>query len=424
MKTNKYEQDVDKSMKLQTPKGMQDYVGSDAENFNTILNAFETAFQRFGFVPIRTPIVEYANLLKGKYGEDEKLIYEFKDKAGRGLALRYDLTVPLARVVGSNQFPLPAKFYNLGRVFRYDTPQKGRKREFVQADIDIIGSNSEICDAELIASMSYGFSQLGLKPTFRINNRAVMNQIFEQLRIPKSKFANVLRTIDKLDKIGVRKIKAELGAKGIVNTAKLMRIVGVKGSLVQVRRGLKEQGINVEFAPFENLLKNLRKFQLNPTKVVLDLSLARGLDYYTGNVYEIDLGAGISVGAGGRYDSLVRNLTGKDLTGVGISVGISRLFDLIPQRINSSSKKVFVLGVGGVDISKVVSTLRFAGVCCTYDLNARNIGNALNYANKIGSDYAIIVGSKEIRANKVVLKDMKSGNESKLTLNQVILKLK
>lgn len=263
-------------MKLQTPKGTSDYIGNRAEDLNRIINAFQTSFDLFGFNPIKTPIFEYASTLKGKYGTDEKLIYEFKDKGNRELALRYDLTVPLARIAGTNQFSLPSKFYNIGSVFRYDRPQKGRTREFMQADIDIIGSTDIACDAELIACMSYGFDSLNLKPTFKINNRNVMNQIFNQLNITESKYNLVLRIIDKFDKIGLAGIKSELASEGI-ESSKLLKLVFIKGSPKKVKSELNKLKLKIDFSEIETLFNKINNIELNPTKVKLDLSLARGL---------------------------------------------------------------------------------------------------------------------------------------------------
>lgn len=406
---------------MQTPKGTRDYFGTDAKKFGAIVSSFKNAFETFGFDRVSTPNFEYSKLLKGKYGEDENLIYEFKDRSGRGLALRYDLTVPLARVVGNTQFPLPAKFYNIGKVFRYDNPQKGRKREFVQADIDVVGSNSALCDAELIACMSYGFYGLRIKPIFRVNNRMVMNQIFLELGYNKKDFVLILRTIDKLDKIGVVGVKRELEGKGLKNVSKLLKLIRTRGSLTSLKTALK--GMNVDLTPFESLSSDIKSLQMNPTQVEFDLSLARGLDYYTGTVYEIDIGQKMSVGGGGRYDSLVRNLTGKDLTGVGISIGITRLFDLISDKIKIQNSKISVIGIK-VSPLNVVSLLRSKGIATNYDLNARNLGAAMKYANKTDSDYVVFVGERELKSKKFVLRNMSNGREEKLTINQIISKLK
>ena len=406
---------------MQTPKGTRDFFGTDAKKFSAIISSFKNAFKIFGFDRVSTPTFEYSKLLKGKYGADEKLIYEFKDRSGRGLALRYDLTVPLARVVGNNQFPLPAKFYNIGKVFRYDNPQKGRKREFVQADIDILGSNSTLSDAELISCMSYGFYGLRIKPIFRVNNREVMNQIFSELGYNKKDFVAILRAIDKIDKGGVAGVKRDLEGKGLNNLSKLFKLIKTRGSLTTLKSTLK--GLNIDLTPFERLSSDIRILQMNPTKVEFDLSLARGLDYYTGNVYEIDIGQKMSVGGGGRYDSLVRNLTGKNLTGVGISIGITRLFDLVSDKIKVNDSKVSVVGINTSPL-EIVNALRKNRIVTNYDLNARSLRSAMNYANKTNSNYVIFVGERELKSKKFVVRDMNSGKEEKLSLGALISRFK
>jgi len=408
-------------MKLQTPKGTSDYIGERAQNLNRIINAFKESFELFGFNLIKSPTFEYASTLKGKYGADDKLIYEFKDKGNRELALRYDLTVPLARIVGTNQFSLPSKFYNIGSVFRYDRPQKGRTREFIQADIDIIGSESNSCDAELIACMSFGFRKLKLNPIFRINNRALMNQAFSQLNIPESKYADVLRSIDKLDKIGTEGVSTELESLGL-KPKSIIKLISIKGSLAQVKSKVSKLKLELDFSELESIFETLSKIQLNNTKLKLDLSLARGLDYYTGNVYEIDLNTGMSLGGGGRYDRLISDLTGKTLTGIGISVGVSRLLELIPLT-NSKTTKTFVIGIDS-DVSNIVATLRKNNIQCSYNLAYKNLKSSLNYANKQGFNTVIIAGKDELSSKKYVLKNMKSGLEEKLTVAQIISKLK
>ena len=408
-------------MKLQTPKGTSDYIGERAQNLNRIINAFKESFELFGFNLIKSPTFEYSSTLKGKYGADDKLIYEFKDKGNRELALRYDLTVPLARIVGTNQFSLPSKFYNIGSVFRYDRPQKGRTREFIQADIDIIGSESNSCDAELIACMSFGFRKLKLNPIFRINNRALMNQAFSQLNIPESKYADVLRSIDKLDKIGTEGVSTELESLGL-KPKSIIKLISIKGSLAQVKSKVSKLKLELDFSELESIFETLSKIQLNNTKLKLDLSLARGLDYYTGNVYEIDLNTGMSLGGGGRYDRLISDLTGKTLTGIGISVGVSRLLELIPLT-NSKTTKTFVIGIDS-DVSNIVATLRKNNIQCSYNLAYKTLKSSLNYANKQGFNTVIIAGKDELSSKKYVLKNMKSGLEEKLTVAQIISKLK
>jgi len=200
-----------------------------------------------------------------------------------------------------------------------------------------------------------------------------------------------------------------------------LKLIRTRGSLTTLKSELK--GLTIDLSPFESLSSDIRNLQMNPTRVEFDLSLARGLDYYTGNVYEIDIGQKMSVGGGGRYDSLVRNLTGKDLTGVGISIGITRLFDLVSDKIKVNDSKVSVVGINTNPL-EIINSLRSNGIVTNYDLNARNLRSAMNYANKTGSNYVILVGERELKAKKFVVRDMSSGKEEKLTINQIISKLK
>jgi len=224
-----------------------------------------------------------------------------------------------------------------------------------------------------------------------------------------------------LDKVGVTGVKRELEGKGLKNVSKLLKLIRTRGSLTTLKSALK--GMNVDLSPFESLSSDIRNLQMNPTRVEFDLSLARGLDYYTGNVYEIDIGQKMSVGGGGRYDSLVRNLTGKDLTGVGISIGITRLFDLVSDKIKVNDSKVSVVGINTNPLD-LVNSLRRNGIVTNYDLNSRNLRSAMNYANKTGSNYVVLVGERELKAKKFVVRDMSSGKEEKLTIHQIISKFK
>jgi len=230
-----------------------------------------------------------------------------------------------------------------------------------------------------------------------------------------------LRAIDKLDKIGTDGVSKELESIGVKPTT-LIKLVSINGNLSQVKSKVSKLNLDLDFSELESIFETLSKVQLNNTKLTLDLSLARGLDYYTGNVYEIDLDTGMSLGGGGRYDQLISELTGKNLTGIGMSVGVSRLLDLVPIT-NSKASKVFVIGVDS-DISEIVSAIRKDNVSCSYNLNAKNLKSSFNYADKQGFELVIIVGKDEIASKKYVFKNLKSGKEEKLTISQIISKLK
>lgn len=408
-------------MAIKRPKGTNDYFGIESIILDRVINEFKKSFRLFGFEYIKTPTFEFSSLLKNKYGDDAKLIYEFEDKKKRKLALRYDLTVPLARVVGNNNFTQPAKFYNIGSVFRYDRPQKGRKREFIQADIDIIGDSSLGSDAELISCMSNAFFRLNLNPVFRVNNRSIMEKIFSKLKIPKSKYVQVLRTIDKLDKIGINGIKKELKSFNI-SDKKLIEIIKIKGNFSEIKDKLDKYNINIDLFEFEELLQKINSIKLNETNIIFDLSLARGLSYYTGNVWEIDSGKGMSIGGGGRYDNLIKDLTGKNLTGVGISVGITRLIEIMKFN-KGDQKKLYVISIDS-DVSDIVKYLRRNGINTSYNLKKKNIKSSINYAYKNNYEYVMLVGSEEIKTKLFTLKNINSGLTEKLKIDKIISKFK
>ena len=408
-------------MVIKKPKGTMDYFGLESIVLDRVVNEFKKSFKLFGFEYIKTPTFEFASLLKNKYGDDSKLIYEFEDKKNRKLALRYDLTVPLARVVGNNNFTQPSKFYNIGSVFRYDRPQKGRKREFIQADIDIIGDSSSASDSELISCMSNAFFKLNLNPIFRVNNRSIMEKIFSQINIPKSKYVQILRIIDKLDKIGLSGIKKELKLIDI-NEKNLIDVIKIKGNFLEIKNKLDKYNVKINLSEFEELLQKINSTKLNETNIIFDLSLARGLSYYTGNVWEIDSGKGMSIGGGGRYDNLIKDLTGKNLTGVGISVGITRLIELMKFN-TGDNKKLYVIGIDS-DVSDIVKYLRRNGINTAYNLKKKNIKSSINYAYKNNYEFVIIVGSEEIKTKLLTLKNINSGKTEKLKIDKIISKFK
>ena len=294
-----------------TPKGFRDIKPELAKKRREVIGKIVTVLEKFGFVPIETPTIEFADTLKGKYGEEEKLIYEFTDRGGRRLALRYDLTVPLARYVATYNPPLPFRRYQIGQVFRGENPQRGRFREFTQFDFDSVGSNDPAEDAKVVAVTLKCMSELGLLDAqMSINDRV--------------NFANfppeVVRAIDKLKKIGEEGVIKELTDEGIPETEAKDAISKIRSqkptpNLEEIFRILKDQ----------YGLKEGENF-------IFDPSLARGLDYYTGAIFELKLDQdplSLSVGGGGRYDNLIGIFSKKDTPAVGFSFGLDRLLDLL-----------------------------------------------------------------------------------------------
>lgn len=305
-----------------TPKGFRDILPELAKKRRNAINKIVAVLEEFGFVPIETPTVEFAETLLGKYGEEERLIYQFKDRGGRNLALRYDLTVPLARFVASNLNLIakePFRRYQIGQVFRGENPQKGRWREFTQFDFDTVGSNDSSEDAKIIAAAIKSIEALGIK-NFKIliNDREIFKKLSEEGFVKDEQLITVLRSLDKIKKIGDEGVIEELQSKGFTEES--------ARSIVSNAKTLKEND------PIVKIINSLKKMGIDESKYIFDPTLARGLDYYTSTIIEaeVDGYARGSVGGGGRYDNLIGSFAKKQIPAVGFSFGIDRLIELIP----------------------------------------------------------------------------------------------
>ncbi|MEK6923294.1 MAG: histidine--tRNA ligase [Nanoarchaeota archaeon] len=410
----------------ETVKGMRDFLPEEKIFRDEVIEKIKTVFEIYGFSPLETPAVESKELLtgKGQYGDEAlKLIYDFKDKAGRELGLRYDLTVPLARVIASNKnLPKPFKRYAIDKVWRYESPQKGRYREFYQCDIDIVGVAGNLADAELLACANDALLVIGLdKFTFRLNSRKLMNEILKSAGIEESKISKTLRTLDKLDKIGEQNVAQELrtflSESAVFSVLETMKLKGEWNRISQKLKASTETKKEVD--EFLDYLANL-----GVRNYIFDLSLARGLDYYTGFVFEIDAGAGISVGGGGRYDTLIEVYSGENTPATGISLGLERLLSLLNKIEKKTIAEIFVIPINTLKASlQIVGELRKNGINTDFDLLGRNISKNLDYVNKQNIPYALFVGEKELSVGKVKLKDMKSGDEELMSVTKLIEKL-
>jgi len=411
-------------MKLETPPGTRDFLPDEMAKRQEVVDKIRATFELYGFSPAETPAFEYAELLEGKYGEEEKLIYRFEDMGGRKLALRYDLTVPLVRMVAMNQLPIPFKRYCISRVWRFDRPQKGRYREFWQCDVDIVGVESMKADAEIVSCAIDALEAIGLKGfKFKINNRKVLDDILAKIEIPAGKELTVFRALDKLEKQGEKKVRQELEAASVDRIDELLKALNTKDimgirKLVGETEGVKE---------LEELLKLLKAYRKS---VVIDLGMVRGLDYYTGPIFEVELGSYGSIAGGGRYDRLIGQMSGKESPAVGISLGIERIIEvmrekgLLPEnvgvrayilRADDKSEKVTL---------QLLQKLRAAGVSAEADLLGRNFSNQMKYANKLGAQKVVIVGQKDLKQGKVTVKDMKTGKQKAVDKDKIMGALK
>jgi len=421
-------------MKFQTPKGTRDFLPEEASKFQKLIDLFRNVAEKYGFEPIITPAFENFELLSAKGGLGEAVkdeIYYFKDKSDRELGLRFDMTMPLARVVSSNpQLPKPFKRYVVDKVWRYDNPQAMRFREFYQADIDNIGSISLLADVECLAVACEFLDKLGFKNYFiRVNNRKLLQTIFEKF-IPKEKIVDAFRSIDKMDKIGLDGVKKEFEEKKI-EYKDILKIIEITGNNENVLKSVdKTFGDSEGLRELKELLKYAKVFGIE-NKLKVDLSLVRGLEYYTGVVFEVYLGVKLGCGGGGRYDNLIKTVGGVAAPATGISMGLDRIFEVMKSEKMFDEKKtnakVFVANVNDKvknDSVKIAQKLRKENINCQTDLMDRNLTKQLEYTDNLRIPYCLIVGSEELKKKKFKLKDMDKKTEKTMKLEEIMKLLK
>ncbi|MBI4020244.1 MAG: histidine--tRNA ligase [Candidatus Aenigmarchaeota archaeon] len=430
---------------IQTPRGTRDFLPETMARRQWLLDRVRSVFERFGFDPLETPAFESWELLsrKGVGGQEIRgEIYYFKDKSERGLGLRFDLTVPLARVVANNpQLILPFRRYQIGRVWRYDRPGPGRYREFWQADADIVGSPSMEADAECIAAAVAALKELGFRDfAVRLNSRKILNGLVEFARVEKEEAFDVFRSLDKLEKIGEKGVLEELEAKGIGKAAigallKMIKVNGKPGDVLE-REKEKLKGIRIAqegIAELEKILEKAKAYGI-ADKITIDFSLVRGLDYYTGPIFEVaaktrqDVG---SVAGGGRYDRLVGLYGGRNLPAVGISLGVERLFEIMEAegmfKLPQTLTQLFVVAVDDNargHATRIAGLLREKGINVQADSMGRPMRSQLEYVNRKGIPYALFVGERELKEKKFVLKDMGSGKQDAMDIGSVVVRLR
>jgi histidyl-tRNA synthetase len=430
-------------MKFKSPKGTKDYLPEEMIKRQFVLEVIRKKFEDYGFDCLETPIIEDWNLLAAKCGEEIKQqIFKFEDKAGRELGLRFDLTIGMARVIANNpQLPKPFKRYYIAPVWRYEDVTKGRKREFWQADIDIVGVKGMEAEAECLACAIDCIKSLGFKD-FQIilNNRKILDGLLKLAEIPLEKNLEVFRAIDKLTKIGKDGVKKELEKVGIEEEQikKLFKLLEIKGDAEEVLERAKKLLKGIESA--EEGLNELEEiFELGriygfSNYVVISFSLARGLDYYTGPIFEIIVKTAEKMGSiagGGRYDKLIEIFGGKQTPATGISLGIERIVQIMEEeklfKLPKTKVKVFVANVDEkvkAEAIKISQKLRERGIACQTDLMKRSLTKQLEYCNSVGIPFVLIVGEKELKEKKFKIKDMKKKIEKKLKLEEIFKLLK
>ena len=409
--------------------------------FNEMKEKIQKTYERFGFLPLDTPIIESSEVLLAKAGgETEKQIYRF-NKGDSDLSLRFDLTVPLAKYVTENYANLnfPFRRYQIGKVYRGERAQRGRFREFYQCDIDIIGENelSIINDAEIPSIIYTVFKELGFNNfTISINNRKILNGLFESLQL-NDKSVDILRIIDKIDKIGKEKVIEEIQNINVEDDKinKIMKFISITGDVESTIKSLRKLNIdnelfNLGVDELEQVAKNIKVFGVPQENYKIDLTIARGLDYYTGTVYETFLNEYRELGSvcsGGRYDNLAEYYTDKKLPGVGISIGLTRLFfqlndkKIIEAENKSISKVMIISMVGDFERSiEVATNLRNAGINTQIYTDNIKIKNQFKYASRLKIPYVIVIGEDEIKEEKVSLKNMENGEQISISIEEVI----
>ena len=424
-----------------TLSGFMELFPQEQLMFNKMKDIIIKTYKSYGYYPLDTPVIEYSEVLLAKAGgETEKQIYRF-EKGDNDLSLRFDLTVPLAKYVAKRwgELVFPFKRYQIGKVFRGERPQKGRFREFYQCDIDVIGDEtlSLKYDSEMVSIINDIFTKLNFgKFVIRINNRKILGGFFEGLGL-NDKITDILRIVDKLEKIGNEEVKKELNDLGVNNDSvnKIINFISLNGSTDEILKALKNnysdnELFNTGVSELESVIEDLESRRIPKTNYSIDLTIARGLDYYTGTVYETKLvdypGIG-SICSGGRYENLAEFYTDKKLPGVGISIGLTRLFyQLLESGIikveEESSSDIMILPMcdNYKYIYEVDNILKSSGISTNICFIEKGFKQKIRYADRLKNKYVIIIGDDEVNNNNIVLKNMIDGNQLTISKNDLI----
>ena len=430
-------------MTPRTLSGFMELLPQPQQQMERMMDILRRTYSLYGFTPLDTPVIEASEVLLAKGGgETEKQIYRFQ-KGDADLALRFDLTVPLAKYVALhyNDLSFPFRRYQIGKVYRGERAQRGRFREFYQADIDIIGDGKlDITnEAEIPAIIYQTFTSLGLKRfQIRVNNRKILNGFYAMLGLTEQS-GDIMRTVDKLDKIGAEKVRTLLVDECGVSAdsaGEILRFIAIAGGNEQVLAALESyRGRNEVFDEgldqLNTVVKYLSAFGVPAENFAVDLTIARGLDYYTGTVYETTLLDHPEIGSvcsGGRYDNLAEYYTDRQLPGVGISIGLTRLFYVLGEQgmlnpdLPTAPADVLILPMTA-ELSPAVTLatrLRAAGIRTQLYTEQRKFKAKMSYADKLGVPYVVFLGDDEIAGNVVACKDMTSGEQTTLPFAETL----
>ena len=419
-------------IKAQLLKGFQDVYGKDAELKEYICNQIISELKLFGYSRLETPVLEYKDVLMGNIGEDEKLIYNFIDHGDRHIAMKYDHTVSLARFVANShmEIGLPYKRYQLGPSFRADKPQKGRLRQFTQLDFDILGTNDISAEIETLNLIVKSYLKLGFKSIkIQINDRKLVDSIIDSLKIPEEKQKDVFICLDKTDKIGLKAACELMIERGISKdvSMKLFEIFDVKGSNTEILENLKDFNTDT----LKQIIESAQKLNFEEC-LNINLGVVRGLDYYTGLVFEVideEIKIG-SLGSGGRYENLCQRFTHENISGIGYSFGIERLMIAMQElKINNANKldKILIVALdpkyklnaivlnNQLAENKIISEVAFKDI---------KLAKQIKYAEKKSCNFIVLIGEDEAKNKNFTLKNLESKNQETLDLDGLISRFK
>ena len=422
-----------KNEELKNVRGSIDYGGKDAIIRSFISKTLQETFEKYGYSPLETSILCYYDLLALKYDEENdilKEIYKVSDQGNRKLALRYDLTVPFAKYIASNQsIKLPCKRYEIGKVFRDGPIKKGRTREFIQCDVDSVGIEGQMIEAELIAIFIEGYTKLGIDIIIKYNNRKLMNGIIEACKINKGKISEVITIIDKFEKLSRDELEQEF-KKIDINENQVQNLYKYLKMDFNELCNVFNNTLNTNIKEGLNELKELNKYieELNLNKYVLfSPTLARGQEYYTGTVFEVYVADGSiksSIGGGGRYDNMIGDFIndGKKYPAVGISFGLDVIFEILKEKQTYlNNTEVFIIPMGNNYLAlKLAEELRRNNIKVDVEMTNLKLKKALSIVNEKNIPIVIIIGENEVKENKIIIKDMKNNFQICEELNSYI----
>lgn len=428
--------DTEIKMELQNAKGTRDFPPEQAIARQRLVDTLKKVFELYGYSPLETPILERYDVLASKYAGGAEILKEtFKliDQGKREIGLRYDLTVPMCRYLAMNpNTRMPFKRYQTGEVFRDGPIKLARYRQFTQCDVDVVGVKGMAADAEIISIVQTVFEKLGMEAKIRINSRKVMNGVLEAAGVPREKSEAAILSMDKLEKLGPEAVKKELKDNKVSEKSikDITETISIKGSniakMAKLKENLKESKEGMEgLAEVESTLSLLD----NTENVDFDASLARGLSYYTGTVFEVflkDSEIKSAVAAGGRYDKMIGSFLGskKEYPAVGIAFGLDVILDALKAQkktLTKTSATAYVIPIKvSQEASKVAHQLRKAGINTAIEMLDRGISKSMEYANAQGIAFAVFVGEQELKQGKVKLRDMKTGKEELLGVEEAV----